>query len=166
MTAMPVRLLVCGNVHRNDDGAATWAVARLLPLLEGMGRPPVEVLHCGQLDIEDVLDVGAGTPLLVVDTAVGVAAGEVVTLSLDDLRRRPHGVVPHSSHALPIDQVLGLAAVLADEPPSGYFVGIGGQDFGYGDTPSAEVRQALPAFAEAIAAAIERLALAPDAERA
>ena len=163
---MPVRLLVCGNVHRNDDGAATWAVARLLPLLEGLGRPPVEVLHCGQLDIEDLLDVGAGTPLVIVDTAIGVPAGEVVTLSLDDLRRRPHGVVPHSSHALPIDQVLGLAAVLAEEPPTGYFVGLGGHDFGFGETPSGEVREALPAFADAIAAAIERLALATDAGRA
>ena len=65
-----------------------------------------------------------------------------------------------SSHALPIDQVLGIARELVDGGIDGLFVGIGGADFGYGEALSPAVRAALPAFTEAISAAIDSLTMA------
>jgi Ni,Fe-hydrogenase maturation factor len=63
-------------------------------------------------------------------------------------------VEPRSSHELPIDQVLALAATLRDRPPAGTFVGIGGSRWDAGAGLSEAVREALPAAAAAIVAAI------------
>jgi hydrogenase maturation protease len=157
MTLAPTitaRLLVCGNLDRCDDGAAIVAAEALLPSLREQGRRRVDVRRCGQLDIEDLLDVPPDTPLLIVDTAVGVPAGTIVTRTFDQLVDQPHGPAPHSSHALPIAQVVGVARQLADVPIDGLFVGIGGADFGFGESLSAPVRAALPEFIAAIGAAI------------
>jgi Ni,Fe-hydrogenase maturation factor len=77
-----------------------------------------------------------------------------VTITFDELLANPRGPAPRSSHALPIDQVLGLTRLLADAPVEGLFVGIGGEDFGLGEDLSPKVREALPAYARAIGAAI------------
>ena len=147
-TPSSVHVLACGNTDRRDDGAAVWATA---------GGEHVARTY-GQLDIEQLLDVPAGTPIVVADTAVGIAPGRVVTLTFDELLANPRGPAPHSSHALPIDQVIGVARQLAAGPVDGLFVGIGGSDFGFGPTPSAAVLEALPEFAAAIDAAVRRLA--------
>jgi hydrogenase maturation protease len=153
-----VRLLVCGNAHRRDDGAAPFAVGQLLPRLR-RGRCVVEVTRCGQLDVQHLLDVPAGEPVVLVDAAVGVPAGEVIVRPLDELIDFPNGPSPHSSHALPASLVLGMANAIAEQPLSGVFVGIGGADFGYGDTLSPKVREQLPAYVDAIVEAIVRLAV-------
>jgi Ni,Fe-hydrogenase maturation factor len=88
-----------------------------------------------------------------------VAPGEVVVRQLDELIDNPSGAAPHSSHVLPANLVLGMANVLAERPIRGYFVGIGGADFGYGDGLSAPVRRALPAFQERIVEAVIRLTI-------
>jgi hydrogenase maturation protease len=150
-TRVSPRLLVCGNVDRRDDGAAIWAVSGLIHALHAERR--VEVRRCGQLDIEDLLD-GAGRPLVIADAAVGAPPGSIVTVAFDDLVETRSTSTPHSSHALPIAQVLGIARQLADEPIDGVFVGVGGVDFGFGRGLSAEVRAALPGFRSAIAAAL------------
>jgi hydrogenase maturation protease len=152
------RLLVCGNVDRCDDGAAIWAVGTLLPGLREEGARNVEARRCGQLDIEHLLDA-EGAPLIIVDTATGIQPGRVVTLTFDDLLAHPRGPAPHSSHALPIDQVVGIARQLAGTPIDGLFVGIGGADFGFGRSLSTPVRKAMPDFLAAIQAAIEHLAI-------
>jgi hydrogenase maturation protease len=155
-----VRVLVCGNVDRCDDGAAIWAATEMLAAIETqLGQ--ADVRQCGQLDVIDVLDLGPGVPLVIIDCTVGVTAGEIVTLPFDELLAHPRGPSPHSSHALPIDQVIGLARTLSDRQIDGLFVGIGGVDFGFGRTFSTPVRKALPAFIAAIAAAIEHLAAQP-----
>ena len=74
-----VRLLVCGNAERGDDGAALAAVAGLLP-----GLPPhllavLEVRRCEQLELEDLLDLPDATTCVIVDTAVGLPVGTVIT---------------------------------------------------------------------------------------
>ncbi len=147
MTLSPTstaRLLVCGNLDRRDDGAAIVATETLLPSLREQGRRWVDVRRCGQLDIEDLLDAPPDTPLLILDAAVGVPAGRIVSRTFDQLVEQPHGPAPHSSHALPIAQVVGVARQLADAPIDGLFVGIGGADFGFGEALSAPVREALP----------------------
>jgi hydrogenase maturation protease len=145
------RLLVCGNVDRRDDGAAIWAVAAYLDEFGDDCR--VEVRRCGQLDIEDLLDA-AGQPLVIVDAAIGASPGTVVTIPLDSLLEQTSCPTPHSSHALPIGQVLGVARELANAPIDGVFVGVGGVDFGFGRSLSTEVRATLRDFSAAIASAI------------
>ena len=156
--APTLRLLVCGSADRGDDGAALCAVAHLLPRLDDAVRQQLEVRRCVQLDATDLIDVGDGEACLVLDTVVGVEAGSVVELRLDDLADRPT-VAPRSSHALPIDQTLGIARAVRGALPPGSFVGIGGKWFGFGDVRSRALRDGMAAFELAIEAAIRRLTL-------
>ena len=160
-TRPPVRLLVCGNRDRADDGAALRAVGSLVARHRYRVGHDVAVERCGQLDVQHLLDVPTGQAIVIVDAAVGIAAGEVVTTSLEELIDHPLGPAPHSSHALPINQLLGVANVLSDKPLRGLFVGIGGDDFGLGDRLSSAVSRGLPGFVSAIEGAVEALLSAP-----
>ncbi len=151
-----LRLLVCGNGDRGDDGAALGAVAHVLPRLDAALRSRLEVRRCRQLDPIDLIDVGDDKACLILDTVIGVDAGEVVQLSLDDLADRAP-FAPRSSHALPIGQVLGIARSVRGSLPPGLFVGIGGKWFGFGEVRSRALREGMPRFEEAIAAAIATL---------
>lgn len=160
----PVRLLVCGNTDRGDDGAALAAVAGLLA-----GLPPhllavLEVRRCEQLQLEDLLDLPDGTACIIVDAAVGLTPGEVVSFPLADLpeRDRAAGPTPRSSHVLPIGQLVGIAAVMRGDPLEGSFVAVGGRSFGFGPGLGGPVRAALPAFRTAIETALIGAAALPD----
>lgn len=155
-----VRLLVCGNADRGDDGAALAAVAHFLPLLEDPIRHRIEVRRCAQLDPNDLIDVPPGEACVVVDTVVGVEAGTVVMLPLEELASGDHGLNPRSSHALPISQVLGIAGAVRGSLPVGVFVGIGGRRFGFGGRRSRAVTQGMRAFEHATEGEVRRLASA------
>jgi hydrogenase maturation protease len=148
----PVRLLVCGTADRGDDGAALSAVAGLLPGLPGHLLATIEVRRCEQLQIEDLLDLPDETGCVIVDAVVGVTPGQVVTLPLDAFPEadRQAGITPRSSHALPMGQLIELAAILRGRPVRGAFVGLGGRSFGYGRGLGRTVRAGLPAFRAAI----------------
>lgn len=165
MTTAPrqVQLLVCGNIDRGDDGAAIQATREIANGSAVAGPDDFAVHRCGGLDIVDLLKLPAGTRVVIADTATGIAPGEVVTLTFEQVLANPHGPTPHSSHALPIELVIGVANALNGAPLDGLFVGIGGSDFGYGATPSLEVLRALPKFTTAIKAALRRLATSPAA---
>jgi hydrogenase maturation protease len=157
LTAPPrtVRLLVCGERLRGDDGAALSAVASLPPDIRAMA----EIVETGQLGVEALLDVPEGVAVIVADATVGAAAGRVVTMPLADVARSAgSGAGPASSHSLPPDQALALAEELRGSLPRGSFVGIGGAEFGYGEGLSEAVAAGLPAFATAIADEIRRFA--------
>jgi len=154
--APSLRLLVCGNADRGDDGAALCAVAHVLPALDPALSRQLEVRRCSQLDATDLIDVGADEACLVLDTVLGVEPGEVIELSLDELSSGAT-VAPRSSHALPIAQVLGIAGAVRGGLPAGRFVGIGGKWFGFGSVRSRALRAGMPAFERAIATAIEQL---------
>jgi hydrogenase maturation protease len=157
-----VRLFVCGNADRGDDGAALSAIATLLPALPSELLERLEVRRCGLLRVEDLLDVPPGEVAIVVDAAVGIAPGHVVTVPIRRIVSDPTVPTPRSSHELPIGQVLGLVDALRDGGlPDGTFVGIGGRRFGYGRPLSRAVRLNLPAFQEAIAVELGRLAHVP-----
>jgi hydrogenase maturation protease len=156
-----LRILVCGTADRGDDGAALAAISHVLPELPEILRGRVEVRRCPQLDVTDLLDIGVGESVVVVDTVVGVEPGNVITMSLDELARRPAGIAPRSSHALSVDDALLIAEALRGAVPSGLFVGIGGRWFGYGERFSRSVKGNLPAFAAAIRASIEELLAVP-----
>ncbi|HEY3336789.1 MAG TPA: hydrogenase maturation protease [Candidatus Limnocylindrales bacterium] len=153
-----VRLLVCGNADRGDDGAALSAVATLLPSLPTALLERLEVRRCGHLRVEDLTDIPANEIAVVVDAAVGIPPGHVVALAISAIAADPAAPTPRSSHELPIDQVLGLAGVLRPGGlPEGTFIGIGGRRFGYGRPLSRSVRLNMAAFQQAIAAELGRL---------
>jgi hydrogenase maturation protease len=157
--APSLRLLVCGNADRGDDGAPLCAVAHILPGLDLPTRQRLEVRRCAQLDATDLIDVSEAEACLIVDTVVGVEPGEVVDLSLEELATRAT-IAPRSSHALPIAQVLGIAREIRGGLPVGQFVGIGGKWFGFGDVRSRALRAGMPAYERAIASAIAELVAA------
>jgi hydrogenase maturation protease len=149
-----VAVLVCGEPERGDDGAAFAAVVAL----------PAEVLDhadvvlCGQLEVDHLVAVHDDAACVVVDTAVGVAPGEVVVVPLDAIAERRGRGAPRSSHALSPDQAIALAAALRGRPPAGVFVGIGGEDFRLGAELSPAVRAGLPRLVAVLADEVARLA--------
>jgi hydrogenase maturation protease len=146
-----VRVLVCGERLRGDDGAAVLAAEMLPPEVRALA----EVREVGQLTVGELLDVPERVALIVADAAMGVAAGRIVTLPLGEVARSAgSGATPASSHALPPDQVLALADELRGSPTRGLFVGIGGLQFALGAELSREVAAVLPDYARAIADAI------------
>lgn len=157
MTAR-VPIFVCGEPARGDD-AAGFAAVELLP---ADVRARADVVPAGQLDVLFLLDLPADVPCVVVDAVAGLPPGEVWVRPLHELVDRARALAgagrapePRSSHELPLDQVLALAAALRDAPPVGTFVGIGGSCWDVGTPLTAPVAAALPAFAAAIAAAVE-----------
>jgi hydrogenase maturation protease len=155
--APDLRILICGTADRGDDGAALAAISHVLPGLPDPIRGRIEIRRCPQLDVTDLLDIGPGEAVVVVDTVVGVEPGLVITMSLEELARRPAGIAPRSSHALSVDDALLIAEAVRGALPAGTFVGIGGRWFGYGERFSRSVKAGLPAFATAIRASIEEL---------
>jgi hydrogenase maturation protease len=163
-----VVVLVCGERLRRDDGAALAAAELLPPDV----RAVAHVVEVGQLGVEALLDVPDGAAIVVVDAVRGVAPGSVVILPLAEVaagggaggsagagpRRAAGHAAPASSHALPPNEVIALAAELRGAMPRGVFVGIGGAEFGYGEGLSAAVAAALPGFAATLAEEIRNLA--------
>jgi hydrogenase maturation protease len=149
-----VPLFVCGEPARGDD-AAGFAAVDLLPTDL---RDRVEVVPVGQLDILFLMDLPADAPCIVVDAVAGLQPGEVWVRPLAALVDRSRafraaGRAPElrSSHELPLEQVLDLAATLRDAPPAGTFIGIGGSCFDVGTPLTVRVAAALPDLAAAIA---------------
>jgi hydrogenase maturation protease len=156
MTAR-VPVFVCGEPARGDD-AAGFAAVELLPA--GV-RECAEVVPVGQLDLLFLMDLPDEAPCVVVDAVAGIPPGEVWVRSLGALvqlatasRTAGRAPEPRSSHELPLEQVLALAATLRAAPPAVTFVGVGGGRFDVGTPLTGPVVAALPAFAAAIAAAI------------
>jgi hydrogenase maturation protease len=153
-----VPVFVCGDPTRGDDGAAAAAVALLAP----QARARAEIVETAALDVLLLLDLPADRPCVVVDAVAGLPPGEVwvrpLAALVDRARRLEaagRAVEPRSSHELPLEQVLALAATLRERPPAGTFVGIGGAGWDAGAGLSPAVAAGLAAFAIAIATAIE-----------
>jgi hydrogenase maturation protease len=149
---------VCGEPARGDDAAGFAAIELLPPDV----RVRADVTAAGQLDVLLLLDLPADRPCVVVDAVAGLPPGEIWVRPLSTLVDRARGLAeagrtpePRSSHELPLDQVLALAATLRERPPAGTFVGIAGACWDLGAPLSSAVAAALPALAAAIAAAIE-----------
>jgi hydrogenase maturation protease len=151
-----VPVFVCGEPARGDDAAGFAAVELLAPDV----RARAEIVPVGQLDVLLLLDLPAHEPCVVVDAVAGLAPGEIWVRPLAALVDRARAGAgrapePRSSHELPLEQVLALAATLRGAPPAGTFVGIGGSCWDVGTPLTAPVAASLPAFAAAIAAAVE-----------
>ena len=149
----PVRVLVCGERLRGDDGAAVVAAAALQRDVVDLA----EIVEVGQLSVEALLDLPEGTAVIVADAAVGVAVGVVVIVPLAEIAGGAARAMPASSHSLPPDQVLALAEELRGSPCCGVFIGVGVSEFGFGEGLSPGVTVGLPAFTAALSTEIRRL---------
>lgn len=157
MPSPTLRVLVCGSADRGDDGAALSAIAHVLPALTPLTSQRLEIRRCQQLDPSDLIDIPVDEACLVLDTVVGIEAGTIIELPLAELARQ-QAMAPRSSHALPIQQVVGIAEAVRGGLPRGLFVGIGGKWFGFGPTRSRALRRGMPAYERAVRAAIATLA--------
>lgn len=151
-----VRLVVCGEPTRGDDGLSPAAVEAVLARLPPAVLDRVEVRCRPGLDPVDLLDLPDDAAALVVDCVVGPRPGSLVRLPLEELARSG-GPAPASTHSLPIADVLHLARVVAGRSPRGVFLGLVGVSFELGAPLSPAVAAALPSFGQAIRTEIERL---------
>ncbi len=152
----PVRLLVCGNAERGDDGAALAAVTGLLAGLPAHLLADLEVRPCESIQLEDLLELPDDSACVIVDAALGLTPGMVVTIALTDVPARDArtGPVARSSHVLPIGQIVAMAEVMRGRRLDGSLVAIGGDSFGFGPGLGRAVNDALPVFRAAIEAAL------------
>jgi len=124
-----LRILVCGDADRGDNGAPLIAIGRLLPTLPRAVLDQVEVRRREQLDVADLADLAA----------------------------RRVNPVPRSAHLAPIGDGIRNVGMAHGGGPAGSFVGIGGRSYGFGVPLSIPVRTALPSFVAAIGTEINRL---------
>jgi hydrogenase maturation protease len=158
MTLRAVELLICGSPDRGDDGAA---IAALDHLEDELLTLPLRVTAAGHLAVDELVRASRAGPVIIVDTAIGLRAGEVLELSFETVRRRATTIAPRSSHELPIADVIGLAQMLVARDIEGAVIVIGGQRFGFGDPLSPAVAAAIPALARKVADVAKGLVDAP-----
>ncbi len=152
-----LRILVCGEPARRDDSVGPMAVDAVLASLAADLRSRLDVRRCGGPDPIDLLDQPAGQPCLIVDAVVGIPPGEVITVPLEALDSAARGLIPASTHTVPLPDALALAAAVRGHPVTGLFVGLGGARFGLGEPPGTAVIAAMPRFKAAIREAIDAL---------
>jgi len=143
-------ILACGDGSRGDDGAALAVIDRL-PVDVAAS---VAIRHVGQLEPDALVAATTGGSCMVLDAVRGVEPGTVVELPVAALASID-APAPASSHALPLDVVIGVAEALGADLAAATFLGIGGEDFGLGHGLSEPVSARLDAYASRIAWAIE-----------
>jgi len=142
------RLLMCGEPQRGDDAAAHEAATRLDPRV----LADVEVRLVGGLEVDDLRGLDGGT-CVVADTVVGPEPGTVCVWRLDDVAAAQVDG-RHSTHALPLPEVLALASALEGRPVDGVFVGLAGGSFELGAGLSDGVAAGMARFVAAIEDAV------------
>ena len=150
-----VEILVCGSLDRGDDAVALAAA----PAIRLRLPSDVRLKVVGTLDIDDLLAVEKGAGAVIVDAAIGIPPGQIVTLPLAGLIGRD-GLRPRSSHALSFPEVIGLAELLRGAPLIGQIVAVGTNRFTPGKPLRRIVTAAIPALVEATLAAADRTRLA------
>jgi hydrogenase maturation protease len=146
-------ILACGEPLRGDDSVAPRAVAGMDAASLGGSR----VRLIGALEPEHLVDLPAGTALVIVDAVVGVEPGRIVELDLRELATHDGRVVTTSTHQLPLDRVVALGQLLRDEPLPGRFVGVGIADVRPGASLSGPTADALAAVRAAVTRAVAAL---------
>jgi hydrogenase maturation protease len=148
-----VVVFACGQGLRGDDAVALAAVRQLPPDI----RRTITVRRVGALAPDDLVALPPAVRVVIADAIVGPPPGTVVRLDLGDLptsQGRGTRRFTASSHQLPLGDVVALGRLLRDAPLEGSFVGLAVGSVRVGAPLSDPVRAALPAFREALAAAV------------
>ncbi len=137
-----MRVVALGNPDRGDDGAALLVASRLqeeVPVVLA-GRPGP-----GLLDL-----LPHDEPCLLLDvTWSGSPPGTLHRIPLDRLSPATLPDLRVSSHGFGPGEALALARALGRSLPSGLFLGIEGEGYGFGEGLSEAVRGALPSMVSA-----------------
>ncbi len=123
-----------GNPLRGDDGAG-WAV------VEALTEPTAGLVKtvCVHQPLPELLDaIHAADQVIFVDASVDGKPGSVMVTSI-----QPATDGPASSHQLHPAVLLAMGVELYGRMPSATLVTITGQDFGYQETLSLPVQQAV-----------------------
>lgn len=123
----PLVVFAWGNPSRGDDALGPLLAERLASHLAAEPELAAELIEDFQLQIEHALDLRGRRLALFVDAASGLDAPyEFAPLAA---AMRP----THSTHALPPENVLAVAAeVLGEPPPPAYLLAVGGSGFDLG----------------------------------
>lgn len=154
-------MLIGGHAEQGDDGAPLAAAATLLPTLPTTIGARLEIRRRPLLDVEDLAAVLPGERCLLIDAASGPPPGMILTGDLADLRgclEGELGFLLRSARHDTVARLIDAASELRGDPIEGRFVAISGHRWGFGTGISPTVRDALPAFRDAIDRAIRRLA--------
>lgn len=156
-------VIIGGLAEQGDDGAPLAAAATLLPTLPRAVGARLEIRRRPLLSVEDLAGLPLGDRCLLVDAASGPPAGMIATGAIEELRGSMDGEIAfllrstrHEGAARLLDAALDRRGV----PLEGRFVSLTGHRWGFGTGLSPAVRDALPAFRDAIETAIRRLASA------
>lgn len=134
---MPLLVIGYGNPLRGDDGLG-WRVAEELQAR----RPEAAVLVCQQITPELAEPLSRATQAAFIDIAADQQPG---TFTITPLRPE----IPKNAnftHQMTPGTLLYLAQVLYGNVPEARLYTVGGQAFGYGETLSAEVAEAVPSL--------------------
>ena len=145
-----VEVLLCGSTDRGDDGAALATADYLRRTLPS----DVQVRAVGQVDVDDLLAIGPGAGVVIVDAATGIEPGAVLELPIRGLVGQQDVLRPRSSHALTLPEVIGVAEMIRGRPLVGRIVVIGARSFRLGHPLTTTVAQAIPALARAVESAV------------
>lgn len=143
-----------GNPLRGDDGVG-WAVVEALERVAAAWG--ITAVHTHQL-LPELIDVFRGANRVIfVDASVEGKAGAVKVTSVP-----PTLDGPASSHQLHPGVLLALGAKLYGRMTSACLITVTGHDFGYHETLSAPVEQAITAVLHQIEQLIQAPASVPD----
>lgn len=150
----PVRVIALGSPHGGDDELALELGARL----ERRYGPRVHVRLAGRPGPGLVDLLTGSTPVVLLDVVRSAAEpGTVHRIELGQLSSRSLAREQVSSHGFGPGEALELARVLGRALPPGTFVGLEGEHFELGASPSPRMRAACQSFERCACQAIEQL---------
>lgn len=138
MTANPkksVLVIGIGNSLRGDDGAGNRVAERLS---EQAGNR-IRCLSVSQLTMEFVDDIVCAKRVIFIDASVNCSPGEIAFTEITPESR----IASLDSHRLTPYDLVSLCFVLNRTAPRSFFYEIGGQQFGYGESLSKPVEEAV-----------------------
>ncbi len=133
-TDVAMTVLAWGNESRGDDAIGPILARRILAL----DMPRINVVEDHQLNIEHVLDLGEGVPILFIDASTAIDADYVI----ENLTPRQDDSI--STHSISPQALLGLyERTLGETAPDAYLLQVCGCSFELGEDPSDAAKQSL-----------------------
>ena len=133
-TDVAMTVLAWGNESRGDDAIGPILARRIVALNE----PRINVVEDHQLNIEHVLDLGAGVPALFIDASTAIDVDYVV----ENLTPRQDASI--STHSISPQALLGLyEQTLGEAAPDAYLLHVCGRRFELGENLSDVAQESL-----------------------